>query len=269
MTSTTRSPGSPRCSARSSRARRSPTWRRSSSAAATTQVSFTDQGITDAGAAGRQEGRQLGLRQRVGAVRRDAEVRRGASSDISLIQQAFDMNGFLSGDIDAAQAMTYNEYAQVLETTNPDTGELYTAGRSPCHRLEQTWARRCCRTPSGPTPRGSATLRTPSRPRGSSRPRSRAGCTPGTTPSEAATIVTEAGSQLGESHQLWHDQRGEQADLAVHQRRHRDDLRTPAWDQTVDHRARAPRTRPAPPSSPPTRPPPPRPTPTWRRPWRS
>ena len=35
------------------------------------------------------------------------------------------MNGFLAGDIDAAQAMTYNEYAQVLETKNPDTGELY------------------------------------------------------------------------------------------------------------------------------------------------
>ncbi|MEB7503314.1 ABC transporter substrate-binding protein [Arthrobacter koreensis] len=45
--------------------------------------------------------------------------------DIELIQQAFDMNGFLAGDIDAAQAMTYNEYAQVLETENPDTGELY------------------------------------------------------------------------------------------------------------------------------------------------
>ena len=35
------------------------------------------------------------------------------------------MNGFLAGDIDAAQAMTYNEYAQVLETKNPATGELY------------------------------------------------------------------------------------------------------------------------------------------------
>ena len=32
----------------------------------------------------------------------------------------------LAGDIDAAEAMTYNEYAQVLEAENPDTGELYT-----------------------------------------------------------------------------------------------------------------------------------------------
>ena len=35
------------------------------------------------------------------------------------------MSGLLSGDIDAAEAMTYNEYAQVLEAVNPDTGELY------------------------------------------------------------------------------------------------------------------------------------------------
>ncbi|MFT4235594.1 MAG: ABC transporter substrate-binding protein [Microbacterium sp.] len=49
------------------------------------------------------------------------------STSVSIITQAFDMNGFLAGDIDAAQAMTYNEWAQLLETENPDTGELYTA----------------------------------------------------------------------------------------------------------------------------------------------
>jgi NitT/TauT family transport system substrate-binding protein len=48
------------------------------------------------------------------------------SSDVTLVQQDFDMKAFLNGDIDAAQAMTYNEYAQVLETVNPATGELYT-----------------------------------------------------------------------------------------------------------------------------------------------
>jgi NitT/TauT family transport system substrate-binding protein len=35
------------------------------------------------------------------------------------------MSGLLARDIDAAEAMTYNEYAQVLEAVNPDTGELY------------------------------------------------------------------------------------------------------------------------------------------------
>ena len=44
----------------------------------------------------------------------------------TLSQQNFDMDGLLSGDIDAAEAMTYNEYAQVLEAKNPATGELYT-----------------------------------------------------------------------------------------------------------------------------------------------
>ena len=47
------------------------------------------------------------------------------ATDVDLVQQDFDMSGLLSGDIDAAEAMTYNEYAQVLEAMNPDTGELY------------------------------------------------------------------------------------------------------------------------------------------------
>lgn len=47
------------------------------------------------------------------------------SSTVEIITQSFDMNAFLEGDIDAAQAMTYNEYAQLLQAENPDTGELY------------------------------------------------------------------------------------------------------------------------------------------------
>jgi NitT/TauT family transport system substrate-binding protein len=46
-------------------------------------------------------------------------------TDVQLVQQQFDMKALLSGDIDAAQAMIYNEYAQVLEATNPKTGQLY------------------------------------------------------------------------------------------------------------------------------------------------
>lgn len=48
-----------------------------------------------------------------------------AVDDVSMVTQGFDMLGLLQGDIDAAQAMTYNEYAMVLESINPDTGELY------------------------------------------------------------------------------------------------------------------------------------------------
>lgn len=49
------------------------------------------------------------------------------ATDVKVVQQAFDEKGLLSGDIAAAQAMIYNEYAQILETKNPDTGALYTA----------------------------------------------------------------------------------------------------------------------------------------------
>jgi NitT/TauT family transport system substrate-binding protein len=47
------------------------------------------------------------------------------ATDVTLVQQQFDMQALLSGDIDAAQAMSYNEYAQVLEAQNPATGQLY------------------------------------------------------------------------------------------------------------------------------------------------
>ena len=43
----------------------------------------------------------------------------------NVIKQNFDMSGLLKGDLDVAQAMIYNEYAQVLEAKNPATGELY------------------------------------------------------------------------------------------------------------------------------------------------
>ena len=48
------------------------------------------------------------------------------AADVELVQQQFDMTGLLNKEIDAAEAMTYNEYAQLLETKNPDTGKLYT-----------------------------------------------------------------------------------------------------------------------------------------------
>ena len=48
-------------------------------------------------------------------------------TDVTIVPQQFDMVAFEQGDIDAAQAMTYNEYAQVLEAKNPKTGKLWTA----------------------------------------------------------------------------------------------------------------------------------------------
>jgi NitT/TauT family transport system substrate-binding protein len=48
-----------------------------------------------------------------------------SKDEVEIVNQPFDMNLFLNGEIDAAAAMTYNELAQVLETENPDTGELW------------------------------------------------------------------------------------------------------------------------------------------------
>jgi NitT/TauT family transport system substrate-binding protein len=44
---------------------------------------------------------------------------------VSITTQDFSMNALLDRDVDAAQAMTYNEWAQILEVVNPATGELY------------------------------------------------------------------------------------------------------------------------------------------------
>jgi len=49
------------------------------------------------------------------------------TTSVDIVQQAFDMSALLNGDVDAAEAMTYNELAQLLETENPDApGTLYT-----------------------------------------------------------------------------------------------------------------------------------------------
>jgi NitT/TauT family transport system substrate-binding protein len=50
-----------------------------------------------------------------------------AGTDYEKVIQPFDMTLLLSKQIDVAEAMIYNEYAQMLEATNPETGELYQA----------------------------------------------------------------------------------------------------------------------------------------------
>ncbi|OHV56921.1 ABC transporter substrate-binding protein [Pseudofrankia sp. BMG5.36] len=91
----------------------------------TLQVSFKDKNITTpADLKGKKVGDWgFGNEYELFAAMTKAGV--DPSKDITLVQQQFDMKGLLSGDIDAAQAMSYNEYAQVLEATNPATGKLY------------------------------------------------------------------------------------------------------------------------------------------------
>ncbi|WJK35314.1 ABC transporter substrate-binding protein [Solwaraspora sp. WMMA2065] len=92
----------------------------------TYQVAFADSGITGpADLRGKKVGNWgFGNEFELFAAMTQAGLDPGA--DVTLVQQQFDMQALLRGDIDAAQAMSYNEYAQLLEAENPDTGELYT-----------------------------------------------------------------------------------------------------------------------------------------------
>jgi NitT/TauT family transport system substrate-binding protein len=168
---------------------------------ATTQISFKDKNITSpADLAGKKVGSWgYGNEWELFAGMQKDGV---GIKDIKLVQQAFDMNGFLAGDIDAAQAMTYNEYAQVLETKNPKTGQLYQpddlnvinwndvgtamlqdAIWAPSDKLSDSkFADQTVKFIKASI-KGWAYVRDH--------------------PEEAAKIVTAAGSQLGESHQLW------------------------------------------------------------------
>jgi NitT/TauT family transport system substrate-binding protein len=92
----------------------------------TLQVSFKEAGITTAADfAGKTIG-NWGFGNEYEIFAALSKEGLDPANDVTLVQQQFDMVGLLEGDIDAAEAMTYNEYAQVLEAVNPDTGELYT-----------------------------------------------------------------------------------------------------------------------------------------------
>ncbi len=91
----------------------------------TLQVAFADSGITTAADL---EGKNVGNWGYGNEFELFAGITKAGldpATDVTLVQQNFDMAALLAGDIDAAQAMTYNEYAQVLEAVNPATGELY------------------------------------------------------------------------------------------------------------------------------------------------
>lgn len=93
----------------------------------TTEITWKDSGITSIdGLRGRQVavwccGNQFELY----AALRKAGIDPEDPNDIHLVDQPFDMGLFLNHQVDAAAAETYNELAQVLETVNPATGQLY------------------------------------------------------------------------------------------------------------------------------------------------
>jgi len=91
----------------------------------TLQVSFKDKDITTAADLDGKKVGNWGFGNEFELFAGMTKAGLDPSKDVELVQQQFDMQALLKGDIDAAQAMTYNEYAQVLEAKNPDTGELY------------------------------------------------------------------------------------------------------------------------------------------------
>jgi len=94
-------------------------------ASGTTQVSWKGDGITSVADF---EGKKIGS----WGFGNEWEIFAAMAADgldsttVSITTQDFSMNALFDRDVDAAQAMTYNELAQVLETVNPATGELYT-----------------------------------------------------------------------------------------------------------------------------------------------
>jgi NitT/TauT family transport system substrate-binding protein len=94
----------------------------------TLQVSFKDLNITDPA---QMKGKKVGAwgfgnESELYAGLRKAGLDPANPEDVSIVQQQFDMVAFVAREIDTAQAMIYNEYAQVLETINPATGQLFT-----------------------------------------------------------------------------------------------------------------------------------------------
>lgn len=88
----------------------------------TLMVSWADSGITSPED---WEGKKVGNWGFGNEYELLAAIEKFDVQDVELVGQDFTMAALLNNEIDSAEAMTYNEYAQVLEAENPETGELY------------------------------------------------------------------------------------------------------------------------------------------------
>lgn len=93
----------------------------------TVQVAWADSGIESVAD---WEGKRVGTwgfgnEWEVFAALRKEGIDPDDPEQVTIVQQPFDMSLLLNREIDLAQAETYNEWAQLLEATNPETGELY------------------------------------------------------------------------------------------------------------------------------------------------
>ena len=200
---------------------------------ATTQISFKDKGITSPGRPRRARRSAAGATATSGSSSPGMQKDGVGVKDIKLVQQAFDMNGFLAGDIDAAQAMTYNEYAQVLETRQPEDRRALPARGPQRHRLERRRHRDAPGRDLGPDRPARGRRRTPSRPSKFIKASIKGWVYVRDNPEASApAAVTTAGSQLGDSHQLW--MTNEVNKLIWPSTDGIGMIDEAAWDQTVD-----------------------------------
>jgi NitT/TauT family transport system substrate-binding protein len=93
-----------------------------------TELSFKNSGITSVA---KMRGKKVGVwccgnQFELYAALTKNGIDPNNKSDVTIFNQPFTMTDFLTKRIDAAAAMTYNELAQVLESKNPATGNLYT-----------------------------------------------------------------------------------------------------------------------------------------------
>jgi NitT/TauT family transport system substrate-binding protein len=91
-----------------------------------TELTWKDSGITSIA---KMQGKKVGVwccgnQPELFAALNKNGINPAKSSDVTIVNQPFDMNLFLQRKIDAAAAMTYNELAQVLESKNSKTGKL-------------------------------------------------------------------------------------------------------------------------------------------------
>ena len=122
----------------------------------TLQVSFKDKNITKPeDLKGKKVGSWgFGNEAELYAGLRKAGLDPDNPDDVTIVAQQFDMVAFAAGEIDAAQAMIYNEYAQVLETKNPAPASCTSPRTSTSSRGRSTGPR-CSRTRSSRPRRGS------------------------------------------------------------------------------------------------------------------
>ena len=169
----------------------------------TLQVSFADAGIASpADFEGRVIG-NWGFGNEYELFAAIGEAGLDPAADVTLVGQQFDMIALLEREIDAAEAMIYNEYAQVLEAINPDTGELYQPEDFNVINYEDEgvgmlqdaiWAD-AAKLADDEAYRDQATRFVAASMQGWAYCRDNA--------ESCANIVTDAGSTLGTSHQLW------------------------------------------------------------------